>query len=110
MLRTLLLLPRVGPLGAVLIELPLILGIAWLVCSRILRRWPLKPWGAVGMGGVALALLLLGEASISVLLANRTLTEHLRLYNLLPERLGLAGQLVFAGFPWVQARMARAGE
>ena len=42
-LRTLVLVPLWGELAAVLVELPLILTIAWLVCTRILRRWPLLP-------------------------------------------------------------------
>ena len=67
-LRTLLLLPAVGPLIAVLIELPLILGISWLACSRILRHWPQTDTRAVAMGAFAFALLMLAEAAISLLL------------------------------------------
>ena len=65
-LRTLVLLPLVGPLWAVLVELPVILSIAWLVCARIVRRRPLGGAAAVGMGAVAFALMMLGDAGISM--------------------------------------------
>jgi len=100
-LRTLVLAPLLGTLWAVLLELPVILTFAWLVCARILRRWPLSSSAAVGMGAVAFSLLMLLEASLSSLLAGRSLTEHLALYAQLPHQLGLAGQLAFAVFPWL---------
>ena len=107
-LRTLVLVPLLGALWAVLFELPVILTIAWLVCAHILRRWPLTPSAAAGMGAVAFSLLMLVEASLSNLLAGRSLTEHLALYAELPQQLGLAGQLAFAVFPWFQARRSYA--
>jgi len=103
-LRSLVLVPLLGELWAVLFELPVILTIAWLICTRILRRWPLLPPVAAGMGAVAFSLLMLVEASLSNLMAGRSLTEHLALYAQLPHQLGLAGQLAFALFPWIQAR------
>ncbi len=106
-LRTLVLVPLWGELAAVLVELPLILTIAWLVCTRILRRWPLLPPSAVRMGAIAFLLLMLAEAALSTLLAGRSLAEHLALYSQLPHQVGLGGQLAFALFPWVQARRSR---
>lgn len=106
-LRTLLLLPAVGPLIAVLIELPLILGISWLACSRILRHWPQTDTRAVAMGAFAFALLMLAEAAISLLLLDRTLAEHLAAYAKPEHWLGLAGQIAFAVFPWWQTRRSR---
>lgn len=106
-LRTLVLVPLLGELVAVLLELPVILTIAWLVCTRILRRWPLSPPSAVGMGAIAFLLLMGAEAGLSTLLAGRSLAEHLALYSQLPHQLGLAGQMTFAMFPWVQARRLR---
>ena len=107
-LRTLVLVPLLGALWAVLFELPVILTIAWLVCARILRRWPLTPSAAARMGAVAFSLLMLVEASMSNLLAGRSLMEHLALYAELPHQLGLAGQLAFAVLPWIQARRSYA--
>jgi hypothetical protein len=105
-LRTLVLVlvPLLGELTAVLLELPVILGFAWLACARVLRRWPMPPAAAAGMGLVAFVFLMVAEAGLSMLLAGRSLVEHLALYVLLPKQMGLAGQLVFAMLPWVQAR------
>lgn len=104
-LRTLVLVPHVGAVLAVMIELPLILGFAWWVCARILRRLCLSRGEAVVMGAVAFSLLMLGEAGISSWLAGRSLSEHLALYGQAPHVLGLVGQLGFAGFPWLQSRL-----
>lgn len=106
-LRTLVLVPLLGVLGAVLVELPVILTIAWLVCTRILRRRPLLPPAAVAMGVVAFLLLMLAETAVSTLLAGRSLAEHLALYVQLPHQVGLVGQLAFAAFPWMLSRRAQ---
>lgn len=102
--RTLVLEPRLGALAAVALELPVMLGVAWIACGRILRRWPLERPAAVVMGAAALALLLLAEAALSVLLAGRTLGEHVALYAQAAHQLGLAGQLLFAAWPVVRSR------
>jgi len=107
-LRTLVLVPLFGALWAVLLELPVILTIAWLVCVLILRRWPLSSSAAAGMGAGAFSLLMLLEACLSTLLAGRDLAEHLALYSELPHQLGLAGQFAFAVMPWIQARRSNA--
>jgi hypothetical protein len=104
-LRTLVLVPRLGELAAVLLELPVILGFAWLACAPILRHWPLRPAAALTMGVVAFLLLMVAEAGLSMLLAGRSLGDHLGLYSLLPQQVGLAGQLVFAVVPWVRVRV-----
>lgn len=106
-LRTLVLVPRVGELVAVLIELPIVLGASWLICGRILRQASLSPAAAVVMGASAFALLLMAELSLSMLLANRSLAAHLALYAESPHRLGLAGQVAFALFPVLQATWQR---
>lgn len=106
-LRTLVMVPLLGEMAAVLVELPVILAVAWLVCTRILRRWPLSPAAAVGMGAIAFLLLMGAEASLSTLLAGRSLAQHLALYAQLPHQVGLAGQLAFAVIPWIQARRSQ---
>lgn len=106
-LRTLVLVPLLGELAAVLMELPVILTIAWLVCRRILRRWPLSPAAAAAMGAIAFLLLMLAEGGLSTLLAGRSLSEHLALYAQLPHQVGLAGQLAFALLPWIQVRRSQ---
>ena len=39
--RILVLVPRLGELAAVTLEVPVVLGLSWLVAGRVLRRWPL---------------------------------------------------------------------
>ena len=46
----------------------------------------------------------LAAAGVHTLLAGRSLTEHLALYAQLPQQVGLAAQLVFSIFPWLQTR------
>ena len=106
-LRTLVLEPGLGAVSAVLVELPIILGVAWVACARVLRRIPLSGTGPVVMGTAAFVLLMLAEAGLSVLLAGRSLAQHFALYRDAPHLLGLAGQVLFAAFPWIQARRAR---
>jgi hypothetical protein len=104
-LRTLLLLKFLGELTAVAIELPIILSISWLACAWLIRRYslPAQLTQRAVMGATALLLLLLAEAALSLTLAQRSITEHLMLYNSRPVQLGLAGQLLFALFPWIQS-------
>ncbi len=107
-LRTLVLVPRLGETLAVLAELPVILAASWLICARILRSMPMSRPGAAAMGAAAFALLMIAEAAISMLLAGRSLAAHVALHAELPHLLGLAGQVAFASFPYLQARRWRA--
>lgn len=103
-LRVLWLIPWIGELAAVALELRIILSCAWLIAGRLLRARRLAPAQAALMGASAFLLLMLAEAALSLLLANRSLHEHLALYAEWPHRLGLAGQLVFASFPFLRCR------
>jgi len=106
--RTLLVLPRVGPVWAVALELPLMLAASWLLCGWTLRRFGV-PAGAprVLMGTVALGLLLLAELTLAVALG-----EGLRAFfsGLVTPAgaLGLAGQLAFGLFPALRSRQPAA--
>lgn len=100
--RTLVLAPRLGELGGVAVELPVILIAAWIICGRILRHRRLSLSEAAGTGAVAFALLMLAEAALSAVLSNRTIAEHLALYTEPAHLLGLAGQIAFAVFPMMR--------
>jgi hypothetical protein len=100
--RTLWLAPAVGPLAAVALELPLMLGFSAFIAGRLLRRWPLSRGSAVVAGSIALLLLLAAEAGVS-LLAGRDLAAHWALYRAAEAQLGLAGQLVFGLLPALRA-------
>lgn len=104
-LRTLVIAPRLGETTAVLIELPVMLVAAWIVCGWLLRRRPLPGLrDRAVMGATAFALLMLAEAALSLLLFHRSLAEHLALYARTPHLLGLAGQVLFGLFPLVRDR------
>ncbi len=103
-LRTLWLAPVLGPVAAVLLELPLMLGLSWWVCGRLLSRWPLRPATALAAGAMALVLLLAAEVGVSMLFAGRDLAAHLAQYRVSEAQLGLAAQVLFGAMPWLQAR------
>jgi hypothetical protein len=104
-LRTLFVAPHVGVLAAVAIELPIVLAVAWWVSARLRRGSSLTLRDAGLMGGTAFLLLMLAEVSLSIALFGRTIAEHFSLYADADHQLGLAGQVVFALIPWLQARL-----
>lgn len=107
-IRTIALIPVLGEVGAVLVELPVILSGAWWICGRIMRGRGATVTEAALTGGTAFLLLMAGEACISLWLAGRTLADHFALYAEPAHQIGLAGQLAFAAFP-VLRRRDRAG-
>lgn len=105
-LRVSLIAPRLGETAAVMFELPIMLALSWLACRWIIARWhvPATVSARAAVGGLALALLLAAEAVLGTLGLGRTLAEHLASYQNLPERLGLAAQILFGLFPLLQLR------
>jgi hypothetical protein len=105
-LRVLLIAPVVGETGAVFLEIPVMLAIAWLV-SRLAVAWfavPARLRLRLVMGGLAFTLLILAEIGVSVLAFQRPLASHFQAYLAAPALLGLAGQIAFALFPAAQLR------
>ena len=99
-LRVMLVAPRLGELAAVTLEVPMVLGLSWLVAGRVLRRWPLPRTGQrLAMGGLAFALLMLAEAGLGITLFGRTLSGIMAAITTLPGLVGLAGQIGFALVP-----------
>jgi len=98
--RTLWLAPALGESVAVAAELPVMLGISWWWCRRVLAgSSPPLPARAV-IGGTAFLWLMLAELGLSLALG-RTLAAHVA-GLLAPAALpGLAGQLVFAVLPLI---------
>lgn len=107
MLRLLVLVPLLGELPAVLIELPLILGCAWLLCGRLVLRMSLSPQTEVRlfMGALAFVLLMLAEYGLGVLVFDYSSADYFARYGTAHEAIGLAGQLIFALIPLLQARL-----
>jgi hypothetical protein len=99
-LRVLLVVPRLGELAAVTLEVPVVLGLSWLVAGRVLRRWPLPRTGQrLAMGGLAFAVLMIGETILGITLFDRTPAGILAAMATLPGLVGLAGQIGFGLVP-----------
>jgi hypothetical protein len=99
-LRVLVVVPRVGEMAGLLIELPIMLLVSWVVCGWLLKRFSVqnKPSRGLLMGAVAFALLMVAELWVSVFAFGRSLAEHFESYRSLNAILGLAAQVAFAAF------------
>jgi hypothetical protein len=107
--RVLAVVPLLGELRAVQIELPLILVISWVTCRWIINRYavPDKLVSRLTMGGVAFAIVMFAELGTSVLVMKHTVAEHFSVYQKAPGALGLLAQIGFALFPVIQRRPTR---
>lgn len=103
-LRVLLVEPAVGDTVAVLLEIPVMLAIAWFVSRRTIVWFAVRDRlrSRLAMGGLAFALLMVAEIGVSVLAFERTVVEHFQVYLTVPALLGLAAQIAFALFPAAQ--------
>jgi hypothetical protein len=95
--RVLVLAPALGEVGAVLVELPIILALSWFVAGWVLRQWPAaRPWQ---IGALAFAMLMLAEVSLAAVLMSQTPTAFARGLMTLPGAIGLIGQIAFGLIP-----------
>jgi hypothetical protein len=104
-IRVLWLTPGLGPLGAVALELPVILGLSWVVCARLLRP-PLADWTKphlLATGTLGFALLIGMELALGALLNGDGVTGFLAGLATPQGALGLAGQIAFGLIPLIQA-------
>jgi len=106
--RVLLVVPRLGPTGAVLVEVPVILAASWWIsrlCGarfKVSRALPAR----LVMGLAAFLVLMLAEVTLSVVFLGGTVTGHLASLTTLAGVIGLAAQVAFAAFPLAQARLS----
>jgi len=103
-IRTLLIVPRTGELPAVLLELPIILTISWFACGYTLRRFPIPRDAAAhaAAGALAFLFLLLAELLLTTTAFDGTPTTFITHLATPPGAIGVAGQLVFALFPFLR--------
>lgn len=89
------------PVVAVLVELPLVLVIAWIACRAVLRRMPVPARAGLRltMGIVALVTILVLEFALAAMMNGSSFTSFLASYGQSEVILGLIGQLAFAVFP-----------
>jgi vacuolar-type H+-ATPase subunit I/STV1 len=105
-IRTLVLVPRIGAVAAVLVELPLMLAIAVVVCRWLVSRLAVSPsFGPrLVMGVVAFVLLMAAELALSILLFAGTVDGFIAALGTPAGALGLAGQVAFAAMPMAVGR------
>jgi hypothetical protein len=98
--RVLVVIPRLGELAAVALEVPVMLALSWGVAGWVLQLWPVAGTGArLAMGALAFAVLMVAEAVLSVTLFGRPFGAFLAALATPPGALGLAGQISFALMP-----------
>ncbi len=107
--RILLLEPNLGPVPATLMELPLMIGASWLICGWVVKRLavPADRSARLLMGGAAFLLLMAAELALTVFVSRGSIAGHFQAYRDSARLIGLAGQIVFAALPLVQARIGR---
>jgi len=107
-LRVTVLVPAVGELVAVMVELPLMLTASWFICRRVVRHFgvPAAAGPRLAMGAAAFALLMVVEFTLSVTAFGRTPGAFFAGLATPAGLLGLAGQVVFGLWPWWQGRGA----
>lgn len=105
-IRVLVLIPRLGELTSTLIELPIILGAAWIACRQLTTRLdvPHERRTRLGMGAVAFVLLMAAELALSVWLFGDTVAGHFEKYRSLSSVVGLIGQIAYSLFPLLQMK------
>lgn len=105
-LRVLVVAPRLGEGGALLLELPVMLAASWLACGGLMTRFAVgaRPGERVVMSAAALVLLLIAEPVGAMVLFGRAPGELLDAYRTVPALLGLASQVAFVLFPLFRRR------
>lgn len=105
-IRTLLLAPHIGPFAAVVVELPLMLAIAWFICRWLVERFAVGDARAerLVMGVIAFVLLLAAELVLSLSLFGGTVVGFVASLGTPEGAAGLAGQVAFAAMPLVVRR------
>ena len=105
-LRVLVMAPRLGEVGGLMLELPVMLTASWLACGWLMSRFGVgpRPGGRATMSGVALVLLLIAEPAGAMILFGRSPGDLLGTYRTPAALLGLASQVAFVLFPLFRRR------
>ena len=102
-LRVMYVAPAIGPFWATMIELPIMLSVAWVACEVLMRRFAIHRLAlALSMGVSALVLLLAAETALAVLAFGQGAEELAASYRTPHGLLGLVGQIAFGAFPPLQ--------
>ena len=104
-IRTLFIAPRVGATNAVLFEAPVILYASWIISRRCVSHLDVAANVAnrVWMGTTAFCALISCELVLSTLAFGRSAADFFADYASPAGAIGLAAQVLFAIFPYLQA-------
>lgn len=97
--------PEIGATPSALLELLIVLPVAWLLCGLLLRWFKVPPTRAARglMGFVTFAGMMIGDGIISHVMG-RSLSLHMAGFAVLQEQIGLLGHLAVAAFPSLRRR------
>jgi hypothetical protein len=103
-IRTFVLVPRIGALAGVLIEIPIMLTVSWYYSNKLKIRYSISSENRylILFGGSSYVWLMLAEYSVSVFAFNQSSTEFFANIRTLPGSLGLLAQIVFGSIPLIQ--------
>lgn len=103
-IRVFMVAPQIGQLGAITLELPVMLAVSWLVCGWATSHFgvPARLSARAFMGAVAFTILVISETFISLFVFRRSFAQHFGTYRSLDGPIGLVGQIAFAAFPMVR--------
>ncbi len=103
-LRALVTGPLWGEVMATVFEVPVMWALAWLSCGWLIRTHRVGPGvrPRLVMGLVFFTVLMLAEQALGVYGFGRSLAEQRAVFREVPALVGLAAQLVTAGFPLLQ--------
>jgi hypothetical protein len=106
-IRVTLVIPLVGELSAVLMEVPLMILVSWKVSAWVMKKYfsarPIQDYFSIGL--IAFLFLMLTEYFLAIFTFGRTSDEFFLSLQTAPGLIGLLGQIAFAFVPLVQRLM-----
>ncbi len=102
--RVMMLEPALGPVFAVLLELPIMLTASWLLCAWFIRQFRIQAtfYARFFMGLTAFILLMAAEFALAHYGFGRSGADQLQALATPSGAFGLTGQILFALFPLMQ--------
>ncbi len=105
-IRTVYIIPYSSELIGVLLEIPIMLTLAWFFSIKLIKRYalPTTEMSLFLFGETAFVLLMITEVLFSVYIFNLSLNTYLYNLKTLPGFIGLFGQIIFGLIPSIQSR------
>ena len=102
--RVLFVSPHLGAMGSVLVDLPIMIALAWVVCGWLADHLQVGPRLAhrVAMGGTAFVLLIAAEVALSLVLGGRLTEVSMNSADAWSPAVGFAAQAAACAFPLIR--------